>query len=276
MLYPDAHTNTQGDDYVNSHSGDVDWITGRHPWPWHVSYCGDFDIVGHAKPQSVYRRVLWGVEPMGLLVHGPSPHEELPVPWTPNAFNWNWPDELDSWTWPAAAEGELVGVRVFARGCESARLTLNGRVLGTAPVQANLTAVFTVPYSPGNLEASCVNGTAVLPGISASLQTAGEAAALVLSADRRTIRHDPNDLSFVTVSVVDAGGLRVPTAAVDVTFAVSGAGQLVAVGSGDPSDLGSFTASEHTKWRGRALAVLQPLTSRCFTGRCFTAARSRS
>eukprot|EP01050_Picozoa_sp_SAG11_P020440 SAG11_NODE_3446_length_2443_cov_1.235922_3_plen_39_part_00 len=33
--------------------------------------------------------------------------------------------ELDSWTWPGA-EGKLVGVRVFAKQCRAALLTLNG------------------------------------------------------------------------------------------------------------------------------------------------------
>lgn len=83
-----------GDDYVGSESGDVDYLSGRHPWPFHISLCGDFDITLAPKPQSVYRRVLWGVMPMGILVHGPTAHPETPVPWTPDAFNWNWYDSL--------------------------------------------------------------------------------------------------------------------------------------------------------------------------------------
>jgi hypothetical protein len=62
------------------------------------------------------------------------------------------------------------------------RLAVDGTSLGTAPVQPNLTAVFVVPYKPGKLEASCVNGTTVIPQISSSLQSAGAAAALRLSA----------------------------------------------------------------------------------------------
>ena len=247
-----------GDDYVGSEDGDADYMAGRQPWPWHISFCGDFDIVGHPKPQSVYRRVLWGVEPMGMLVHGPTQHPETPAPLVPDGFNWNWPLEMDSWSWGAGAEGHPLGVRVFARGCESARLTLDGRTLATAPVQANLTAVFTVGYAPGKLEALCVNGTAVVPGISAVLQTAGEPARIQLSADRASIAHDPNDLSFVTVTVVDARGVRVPYLATPVSFSVAGAGRLAAVGSGDPADASSFTGPNRTTWRGRALAVLQP------------------
>ena len=44
-----------GDMYFPSTTGDVDYITGRIPFPWHISNCGDLDVVGQPKPQSVYR-----------------------------------------------------------------------------------------------------------------------------------------------------------------------------------------------------------------------------
>ena len=66
------------------------------------------------------------------------------------------------------------------------------------------------------------------------------------------------DLAYVTVTVVDANGVRVPVS-VPVIFNVSGVGRLVAVGSGDPSDPTSFTGTHRSTWRGRALAVVQPL-----------------
>ena len=99
-----------------------------------------------------------------------------------------------------------------------------------------------------------------MPNISATLESAGAPVAVVLSADRANIQHDPNDLSFITVSIVDAAGVRVPTAAVLVSFSVhGGVGRLVAVGSGDPTDPGSFTGTNRTTWHGRALAILQPV-----------------
>jgi hypothetical protein len=37
----------------------VDQLVGGHGFvfPWHISYCGDFDLVGNTKPQSIYRQV---------------------------------------------------------------------------------------------------------------------------------------------------------------------------------------------------------------------------
>ena len=77
---------------------------------------------------------------MAILVHGPSGHPELPAPWQPDGFNWDWPRELDSWTWPGA-EGSTVGVRVFARGCEAMTLSLDGVDLAVASGE----------YEPGSI-----------------------------------------------------------------------------------------------------------------------------
>ena len=234
-----------------AHPPRQDYLAGRHPWPWHISFCGDLDIVGQPKPQSVYRSVLWGVRRMGMLVHAP-------VEWPEHLQWWGWPQELPSWTWPGD-EGKGLGVRVFARGCESAHLLLNGKLIATAPFQDNLTAVFdSVPYAAGTLEALCVNGTAALPGVNATLRTAGTPAALALTVDRASIRHEHNDLAYVTIRVVDTSGHLVPDAAMPVTLEVAGVGLLIAVGNGDPSDPASFVAPVRNTWRGQALAILQP------------------
>ena len=41
------------------------------PWNTHSANCGDLDIVGQQKPQSLYRNVLWNVTDMEILVHRP-------------------------------------------------------------------------------------------------------------------------------------------------------------------------------------------------------------
>ena len=66
------NTADYGDEYFPSTTGDVDYLSGRRPFPWHISNCGDVDVVGHQKPQSLYRTVVWGVSQMEMLVHRPS------------------------------------------------------------------------------------------------------------------------------------------------------------------------------------------------------------
>jgi beta-galactosidase len=81
---------------------------------------------------------------------------------------------------------------------------------------------------------------------------------LKLTADRTKICADRNDLSFVTVEVVDASGQRVPNADISVRFSVSGVGELAAQGNGAPNDPSSFQAPERKTFQGRCLAILRP------------------
>ena len=83
-----------------------------------------------------------------------------------------------------------------------------------------------------------------------------------LTADRSTISHSRNDLSYVTVQVVDAKGTPVPEAAVNVSFKIeAGPGEIAAVGSGDPRDTSSFYQAARRTWQGKALAIVRPTGS---------------
>ena len=48
----------------------------RQKYPWFISYCGDIDAVGHKKPQSYYRDVLWGQSKLEMAVQRPLPSGE--------------------------------------------------------------------------------------------------------------------------------------------------------------------------------------------------------
>ena len=148
-------------------------------------------------------------------------------------------------------------VAVYSR-CDSVRLELNGKVIGEKPVSAatKLTARFDVPYQAGELRAvGLINGKEVANTV---LCTAGEPKEIRLTADRSIIRADRNDLSYVTVEVVDAKGNRVPTAAISVRFTVTGAGELAATGSSAPNDASSFHVPLRKAYEGRCIAIVRP------------------
>ncbi len=221
------------------------------PWPWFDAWCGNLDLCGFKKPQSFYRDVVWGRSPLELAVHVP-----LPPGRSEKVSGWGWPDELQSWSWPVEA-GRPMQVAVYST-CDKVRLELNGKKLGEKPVSAGgkLTARFEVPYAPGTLRAiGLISGREVA---STTLRSAGKSKKLRLTPDRPVIRADRNDLCYVTVEVVDAAGERVPAAAVPVRFSVSGAGELAALGSGNPCDPSSFRKPEHSTFQGRCLAILRP------------------
>jgi beta-galactosidase len=221
------------------------------PWPWYNAWCGDLDVCGFKKPQSCYRDVVWRRSPIEMMVHAPLPEGVHEI-----VSGWGWPDELRSWTWPGM-EGKPMQVAVYSR-CDTVRLELNGKVIGEKPVSGatRLTATFDVPYQPGELRAvGLIDGKEVAK---TTLKTAGEPKAIRLTADRSMIRADRNDLSFVTVEIVDEHGAVVPDAAVPVRFTVGGAGDLAATGSPCPYDAASFQQPLRTTWQGRCLAILRP------------------
>jgi beta-galactosidase len=221
------------------------------PWPWFNAWCGDIDVCGFKKPQSYYRDVVWRNSPIEIAVHSP-----IPDGLTEKVSGWGWPDESRSWTWPGR-ERKTFQVAVYSR-CESVRLELNGKVIGEKPVSdaTKLTANFEVPYERGELRAVGLSGGKAVA--SASLRTAGEPEKIRLTADRTTIRADRNDLSYVTVEVVDRDGNVIPTAKIPIHFTVTGVGELAATGSAAPNDMASFRVPLRTTYQGRCLAILRP------------------
>ena len=218
-------------------------------FPWFDAWCGDIDICGFKKPQHYYRAVVWGDSKIALAVHAPIPDGQRE-----RVSAWGWPDERQSWTWPGS-EGKPLDVAVYS-SCQSVRLELNGKEIATEPVNNKMIARFKVPYQPGELRA--VGLTDGKPVASASLRSATEATAIRLTADRSTIRADRNDLSYVTVEVVDRNGTVDPNAAIPIHFSVSGAGELAATGSPAPDDASSFHIPVRKTFEGRCLAILRP------------------
>jgi beta-galactosidase len=221
------------------------------PWPWFNAWCGDLDLCGFKKPQSYYRDVVWRRSPIEMAVH-----MSIPPGLTEVLSWWAWPNEARSWNWPGQ-ERKPLQVSVYTR-CNKVRLELNGRAIGEKTVSeaTKLTANFAVPYLPGELRAiGLKNGQIVGETV---LKTAGAPKKLKLTADRTSIRADRNDLSYVTIEVVDANGQRVPNAEIPVRFTVTGAGELAGHASAVPDKPASFRAPLRETYEGRCIAVLRP------------------
>ena len=76
-------------------------------------------------------------------------------------------------------------------------------------------------YAAGKLTASCPGGGGVKA--TRTFVSAKAPAKLLVTADRSSILAYRGDLSYVTVTVVDADETPVPEARVEVSFAVTGA-----------------------------------------------------
>jgi len=220
-------------------------------WPWYNAYCGDIDICGFKKPQSYYRDVVWKVSNLEMAVHSPIPAGMREV-----VSMWGWPDERQSWNW-AGSEGQTPKVNVYSNYPE-VRLELNGKVIGTKPVspETKLTATFEVPYQAGELKAVALKDGKEVE--TKTFKTTGKAAKVRLTADRSELKASRNDLSYVTVEVVDENGNLIPNANLPIRIKVEGAGELAAVENGNPADMKSFRAPRLTTFNGRGLVILRP------------------
>ena len=220
------------------------------PFPWFNSWGGDIDLTGGKKPQLYYRDIVWRTKPMHMLVH-----THVPAGMKETVSDWGWPDELPYFYFPGS-EGKLHRVNVYTRYPE-VRLELNGKKVDQKNVSPdNLTATFEISYQPGTLKAIAVNNGKDIDSI--VLRTPGKAAKIRLTADRSRIKNSRNDLSYVTVEIVDANGELVPADSVPLKFSITDNGEIAATASANPNDMQSFQKPEHRTFRGKCLVIVRP------------------
>ena len=222
------------------------YVDGGQP-DWHGAYCGDVDITGWRKPISHYREMLWKDEKdLYMAVKEPDGyygkiHQTAWSVW-PTWESWNW----SSW------EGKPIEVEVYTKAPE-VKLYLNDELIGNKKVTANtqFKATFSVPYKAGTLKAVDAEGHIT------TIATAGQPAALRLTADKTILQHDGQDLAFITVEVVDSKGHVCPDAAIPCEAIVKGQGTLLSFASANLKDCEPYTSPRVTTWKGRALLVVR-------------------
>lgn len=198
-----------------------------YKWPSRSSYFGIIDLAGFPKDVYYLYQSLFTDKPM-LHIY---PH-----------WNWNVGDTVD-----------VVG---YYNKADEVELFLNGRSLGKKKKEGDALHVkWRIPYEAGELRAVTIENGKVK--IEKKISTAGNAARLKVTADRNKVSADGKDLSFVTVTITDDKGNKVPRASNLVKFKVEGAGFLRAVDSGDPVSHESFISDQHTALNGLALGIIQ-------------------
>ena len=223
-------------------------------FPWNLAYCGDIDICGWRRPQSFYRETLWRPNRLSIFVQSPEPSfPENPrrVSWS----KWHFADLRADWNWKTDGEKPLL-VTVLS-SCQDTELFLNGKSLGRKPTNRSteFKAVWPVPYAPGTLEAVGYNAGQKVS--TAELRTAGAPERIRLTADRNRLHATGEDLSYITVELVDASGVVNPDADNVVRFQLEGPGTIVGVGNANPVSLESYQESKRRCWHGRCLVIVK-------------------
>ncbi len=113
-----------------------------------------------------------------------------------------------------------------------------------------------VTYAPGELKAVAYkNGVQIAEEV---MKTAGKPVAVKLTPEQALLPADGESLVFVQVDVVDPAGVRNPRATNRVHFALTGPGEIVTVGNGNPRATDSFAdVSKHPLYFGKAVAVVR-------------------
>jgi beta-galactosidase len=223
-------------------------------YPWNLAYCGDIDVCGWKRPQSYYRDALWKENQVSIFVKPPQP-SFVANPKRQSWSKWHWVDVVSNWNWSGQG-GKQLEVNVYS-SCAEVELFLNGRSLGKKRTDRSteFIATWNVPYQAGILKAVGYREGKEVG--STELKSAGEVVALKAMADRMTISGDGQDLSYVTVELVDAKGVRNPTAENLVRFALTGPGEMIAVANANPMSTESYQQPQRKAWQGRCLVVIK-------------------
>ncbi|MEO6850580.1 MAG: glycoside hydrolase family 2 TIM barrel-domain containing protein [Mucilaginibacter sp.] len=234
------------------YSGDIPGEHWEHDFfPWHGSYCGDVDIIGWRKPISHYRSMLYNdSEKLYMAVREPAP-EPIEIKTT----LWSvWPT-WESWTWPEFA-GKAVEVEVYSK-YPKVRLYLNNKLIAEKPttIEQGYKAQFAISYSPGILKAVGVQDDKEME--STVLQTSGDAAKIKLTADRKEITADGQDLSYITLEITDDSGIPQPNAVNRLHFKIDGPGVIAGVANADMKDTDPYVGDNRKAWHGQALVVIR-------------------
>jgi beta-galactosidase len=244
-----------GWDYIGEAS--IGWLgypQKSNFYPWNLAFCGDIDICGGKRPQSFYRDALWKNNQLSIFVKPPTPSfKESPdkSPWS----IWNWVDVVPQWNWEGF-ENKPLEVSVYS-SCDKVELFLNGRSLGVKQTgkTEKFMATWTVPYQAGKLKA--VGYSSEKPVKTAALETAGKPLNIRLSADRVHLGADSQDLSYITVDVVDANGLPNPEASDLISFELEGDATIAGVGNANPMSLESYQLPQRSAWKGKCMVILK-------------------
>lgn len=205
----------------------IEYIGESPGWPVVTSEFGVFDVARFKKDAYFYYLQQWTKKPM---VH------IMP----------------DDWNW--ANRDSTIKVWVYSN-CKKAELFLNGKSLGIKKKVPLGHIEWDVPYQPGTLRAKGYNayGSVVAE---TEVKTAGKPYQLKASADRRSIKANGMDLSFITVSVRDTAGTIVPHADNLIYIDVTG-GKLLGMSSGNPVSHKDPDSEKMKAFNGKLRVIVQ-------------------
>jgi beta-galactosidase len=147
-------------------------------------------------------------------------------------------------------------VWAYYNNADEVELFLNGKSLGIrSKTDSTVHVMWRVVFVPGTLKIISKKGGRVV--LTKEIKTAGKPAKIELTADRKKIKADGKDLSFLTARVLDRNGNLVADANNLITFSISGNATIAGTDNGYQADTLSLTSPKRQAWKGMALAIVK-------------------
>ncbi|VGO22481.1 glycoside hydrolase family 2 TIM barrel-domain containing protein [Pontiella sulfatireligans] len=240
----------------------IDYLGESTQWPAKASGSGMLDTAGFRKPNYWFFKTFWKEsEPLVYIATQPLAESNYLMldgqvvenPEKRRTRKWGWPDVVNHWNYQP---GEQVYIELYSN-CEETELFLNGKSLGVQKLAdcEDRLMKWAVPFEAGELKA--VGRTSGKETALQTLQTAGEPAALQLTADKTELDADGVDVAHCVVQLVDADGVPVKHLGHLARFTIEGDARNVGVDNGSPKSTQNFQSDTCRTDQGRCLMVLQ-------------------
>ena len=206
-----------------------DYIGEPTPYKTKNSYFGQIDTAGFPKENFFAFQAAWTDAPM---VH--------------IAPYWDWND------------GQMIDILVCTTGAR-VKLFLNDEFLGEQTIDRahdkNIYLKWRVPYRAGTLRAESYDESGRLIATDEK-PSFSDTARINISADKRALLANGEDMIFVTLTALDKDGRAVENAVDRVHVAVSGAGRPVGLDNGDSCDYDSYKGLSRRLFGGKLLVMI--------------------
>lgn len=219
-----------GYDYL----GEADWPEISHDF-------GLFDRAGFTKPRTYERMSWWSDEPMVHIFRREHHLGQggLVDDWTPTDF-----DTYDE-----------ASLEIYSN-CDEVELFHNDISLGNKKrAKDHSPFFFRLNFKPGTIKAvGKIDGKVVA---SHEMKTAESPAKITLSPSKSILTNNWDDVSVVTIQLVDKEGVYSPNIERLLTFSIVGNGEIVAVDNGALDSHESFLGNQRRTHRGQAIVVVR-------------------
>jgi len=221
-----------------------DYLGEAGEWPKKGWDAGLIDLSGKARPEFYLRKAYWSADPTVTIA---VENTELAASdWHPRnvSSHWNW--ENDS--------RDSLPVYIYSN-CDRVEVFLNNKIIYKTNIHKDkYFDNFKLPYAKGELKALGYKGDKKV--CQHILKTAALPASINLSANKKSIAMNHDEVVIVGVEIQDKNGVTVPTADDLLKVNVSGSGQLLGIDSGDQLSHEKYKSDTRKAFKGRCMLTV--------------------